>query len=172
MSGEDVWDPAGGEKGGVEGLGDSGGEGEGLGGVGGRTKSLMGPSPALNSGGFGGPSSAATFTTGGGYGVVGLATSRQNAMMNYLMDRPKPADHTHFVIPQQNREASVTLGRHTDWVYGEHIAKATRNDDGSYAVAGRKLNEYQYNNLVARLTDVREAYDRKLDLWQAAGGRL
>ena len=91
---------------------------------------------------------------------------------NFAMAMPTLADFNHFVVPAKAFESHSTVATGgQDWVYGHHINAATQNADGTYSVAGRSLNEYQYNNLRDRLGDRREAYERQMDIWRGGAQR-
>ncbi len=124
-----------------------------------------------------------TLTLDGGGSVVHVESSLSRASLSapavspavrfaeerhaHMLTMPKTAEYTKFLIPPRAKNGiwSVT----GDWVYGHHVAAATKNADGSYNIAGRSLTEYQFNNMRARLSDVREKYEHQMNLWESSG---
>ena len=140
---------------------DAGGE---LGGAAGAAGSLGGAAGSLGR----------TLTLDGGGGLVhvspspsgvSLADSFAQTRHIYMLSMPKTADNTRFVISARSEGGVRNISQ--DWVYGHHVTSAVKNADGSYNVAGRSLNEHQFNNLRARLSDVRDRYDRSMSIWEA-----
>lgn len=164
MGGEAVWGRA-------EGGGDGGDGGDGAGGADGAGVSAGGSGRTLTLDGGGSvvhvesSLSRTSFSAPAVSPAVRFAESRHA----YMLTMPKTADHTKFLIPASRAGGTMNVSR--DWVYGHHVAAATRNADGSYTVAGRMINEYQYNNMRARLSDVREKYEHNFDVWES-GARI